>query len=166
MTFFWMSIKLHKSFLEKLTCIVVKHKQSVQTLQFTVRSEWRVASLWKCSFRENHFLLKCIKILITIPKKLICDSLIEKWSVHTGLVTVWSKCIFVSFVNAVVSEKMTFLWKSIKLLIIIHEKLTCVSLKEKQSVHTVQLTVRSEWSVASLCKCCSFRDNYLVLKEH
>ena len=37
----------------------LKEKQSVPTLQFTVRSEWSVSSLSKrCPFRENHFPLK------------------------------------------------------------------------------------------------------------
>ena len=66
--------------------------------------------------------------------------------------------------NAVVSEKITFLWKCLKLLTSIHKKLTCVSLKEKQSVPTLQFTVRSEWSVASLSKCCPFRENHFSLK--
>ena len=63
------------------------------------------------------------------------------------------------FLNAVLSEKITFLWNCLKLLRSIHKKLTSVSLKEKQSVPTFQFTVRSEWSVASLSKCCSFREN-------
>ena len=32
------------------------------------------------------------------------------------------------------------------------------------SVPTLQFTVRSEWSVASLSKCCPFRQNHSLLK--
>ena len=72
--------------------------------------------------------------------------------------------LFLHILNAVVSEKITFLWKSLKLLTSIQQKFTCVSLKEKQSVPTLQFTVRSEWSVASLSKCCPFRENHFPLK--
>ena len=72
--------------------------------------------------------------------------------------------VFLHFLNAVLSEKITFLWKSLKLLTSIHQKFTCISLKEKQSVPTLQFTVRSEWSVASLSKCCPFRENHFPLK--
>ena len=69
------------------------------------------------------------------------------------------------FLNAVLSEKTTFLSKYLKLPTSIHQQLTWVSLKEKQSVPTLQFTVRSEWSVASLSKCCPFRENHLPLNE-
>ena len=72
--------------------------------------------------------------------------------------------VLLHFLNAVLSEKITFLWNSLKLLTSILQQLTCVSLKEKQSVPTLQLTVRSEWSVASLSKCCPFRENHFPLK--
>ena len=72
--------------------------------------------------------------------------------------------VLLHFLNAVLSEKITFLWKFLKLLASIMKKLTCVSLKEKQSVPTLQFTVRSEWSVASLSKCCPFRENHFPLK--
>ena len=68
------------------------------------------------------------------------------------------------FLNAVLSEKITFLWKCLNLLTSIHQQLTWVSLKEKQSLPTLQFTVRSEWSVASLSKCCPFRENHFPLK--
>ena len=68
------------------------------------------------------------------------------------------------FLNAVFSQKITFLWYCLKLLRSIHKKLTCVSLKEKQSVPKLQFTVWSEWSVASLSKCCPFRENHFPLK--
>ena len=68
------------------------------------------------------------------------------------------------FLNTVLSEKITFIWKSLKLLTSIHKKLTCIFLKEKQSVPTLQFTVRSEWSVASLSKCSPFRENHSILK--
>ena len=66
--------------------------------------------------------------------------------------------------NAVVSEKITFLSKCLKLIISIHRKLTCSSLIENQSVPTLQFTVWSEWSVASLFKCSSFRENHFPMK--
>ena len=72
--------------------------------------------------------------------------------------------VLLHFLNVVLSEKITFLWKCIKLLASIRKKLTCVSLKEKQSIPTLQFTVWSEWSVASLSKCCPFRENHFPLK--
>ena len=71
--------------------------------------------------------------------------------------------VLLHFLNAVLSEKITFLWNSIKLLTSIHQELTWVSLKEKQSVPTLQFTVQSEWSVASLSKCCTFREKHFPL---
>ena len=68
------------------------------------------------------------------------------------------------FLNAVLSEKITFLWKCLKLLTHIHRKLKCVSMKEKLSVPTLQFIVRSEWSDPSHSKCCSFRENHFPLK--
>ena len=92
-----------QAFTKKLTCVSLKEKQSVPTLQITVRSEWSVPSHSKCFlFRENHVL-----------------------------------------------------WKYLNLLKSISKKLTSVSLKEKQSVPTLQFTVRSELSVASLSMCCT-----------
>ena len=72
--------------------------------------------------------------------------------------------VLLHFLNAVLSEKITFLWKCLKLLTSIHQQLTIIFLKEKQSVPTLQFTVRSEWSVASLSKCCTFRENHFPLK--
>ena len=72
--------------------------------------------------------------------------------------------VFLHFLNAVLSEKITFLWKCLKLLTSIHRKLKCVSVKEKLSVATLKFIVRSEWSVASLSKCCPFRENHFPLK--
>ena len=72
--------------------------------------------------------------------------------------------VLLHFLNAVLSEKITFLWKCLKLLTSIHKKLTCIFLKEKQSVPTLQFTVRRELSVASLSKCCPFRENHFPLK--
>ena len=111
-TFLWKCLKLLTSIQQKLTCISLKEKQSVPTLQFTVRCEWSVGSLSKCSpFRENHSLWNCLNLLTSI-----------------------------------------------------HKTLTSVSLKEKESVSTLQFTVGSEWSVASLSKCCPFRENHFPLK--
>ena len=66
--------------------------------------------------------------------------------------------------NAVLSKKITVLWKCLMLPTSIHQQLTWASLKEKQSVPTLQFTERSEWSVASLSKCCTFRENHFPLK--
>ena len=111
-TFLLKCLKLLTRLQQKFRCVSLKEKQSVPTLQFTVRSEWSAASLSKCShFRENHSLWNCLKPLKSI-----------------------------------------------------HKKLTSVSLKEKQSVPTLQFTVRSEWSVPSHSKCCPFRENHFPLK--
>ena len=107
-TFLWKCLKLLTSIQQKFTCVSLEEKQSVPTLQFTVRSEWSVASLSIC-FRF---------------------------------------------------KKITFLWNCLKLLPSIHKKVTSVSLKEKQSVPTLQFNVQSEWSVASLYKCSPFRENH------
>ena len=72
--------------------------------------------------------------------------------------------VLLHFLNAVLSEKITSLWKCLKLLTSIHQQLTWVSLQEKQSAPTLQFTVRSEWSVASLSKCCTFRENHFPFK--
>ena len=72
--------------------------------------------------------------------------------------------VLLHFLNALVLEKITLFWNCLKRLTSIHKKLTSVSLKEKQSVPTLQFTVRSEWSVASLSKCCPFRENHFPLK--
>ena len=72
--------------------------------------------------------------------------------------------VLLHFLNTVLSEKITSLWKWLKLITSIQQKFTCVSLKEKQSVPTFQFTVRSEWSVASLSKCSPFRENHFPLK--
>ena len=72
--------------------------------------------------------------------------------------------VLLHFLNAVLSEKITVLWNCLKLLTSIHQQLTWVSLKEKQSVPTPQFTVRSEWSVASLSKFCPFSENHFPLK--
>ena len=111
-TFLRNCLKVLTSIHQDLTWISLKEKQSVPTLQFTVRSEWSVASLSKCcTFRENHFL-----------------------------------------------------WNSLKLLTSIHQQITSVSLTEKQSVQTLQFSVRSEWSVSWLSKCCTFRENHFLWK--
>ena len=54
----------------------------------------------------------------------------------------------------------------IKLLRRIQEKLACVPLKLKKSVQALQITVRSEWSVAFLCKRSSFKENHFLWKVH
>ena len=72
--------------------------------------------------------------------------------------------VLLHFLNAVLSEKITFLWNCLKLRTSIQQQLTWVSLKEKQSVSTIQFTVRSEWSDASLSKCYTFRENHFPFK--
>ena len=112
-----------------------------------------------------NFLWTCLKLHTRIHKKLTSIFLKEKQSVQTLQFIVRREWSVALFLNAVLSEKITFLWKSLKLLTSIQQKLTCISLKEKQSVPTLQFTVRSEWSVASLSKCCPFRENHFPLKE-
>ena len=90
----------------------------------------------------------CLKLLTSIHKKLTSVSVKEKQSLLTLQFTVRVNGVLLHFLNAVLSEKITFLWKCLRLLTSIHRKLKCVSMKEKQSVPTLQLTVRSEWSVA------------------
>ena len=104
------------------------------------------------------FLWKCLKLLTRFHKKLTSVSLKEKQSVPTLQFTVWSEWSVASLLNAVLSVKIPFLWMCLKLLTSIQQKFTCVSLKEKQSVPTLQFSVRSEWSVASLSKCCTFKE--------
>ena len=110
------------------------------------------------------FLWKCLKLLTSIHKKLTCIL----WKRSSVLQHFNSLCevngVHLHILNAVVSEKITFLWKSLKLLTSIQQKFTCVSLKEKYSVPTLQFTVRSEWSVASLSKCSPFRENHSLFK--
>ena len=72
--------------------------------------------------------------------------------------------VLLHYLNAVLSEKITLLWKCLKLLTSIHQHLTCISLKEKQYVPTLQFTVRSECSFASLSKCCGYIDIHFLLK--
>ena len=110
------------------------------------------------------FLWKCLKLLISIQQKYTCVSLKEKQSVPTLQFSCEVNGVSLHFPIAVLSEKIAFLWKCLKLLTSIQQKFTCVSLKEKQSVPTLQFTVRSEWSVASLSKCCPFRENHFPLK--
>ena len=84
------------------------------------------------------FLWMCIKLLTSIQKKLTCISLKEKQSVPTLQFTV--NRLLLHFLNAVLSEKITFPWNCLKLLTSIHQQLTWVSLKEKHSVPTLQFT--------------------------
>ena len=130
-----------------------------------MRSEWSVASLSKCfSFRANHFPLNVPSATYKNNKDsyaFLCkrSCLFQHF---TSLFNV--NGVLLHFLNAVVSEKITFFCKCLKLLTSIHKKFTCVSMKEKQSVPTLKFTVRSEWSVASLSKCCSFRENDFLFK--
>ena len=105
----------------------------------------------------------CLKLLIRIHKKHLL-----LWTRSSLFQHFNSLCevngVLLHFLNAVLSEKITFPWKYLKLFTSIHKKLTSVSLKEKQSGPTLQFTVRNEWSVASLSKCSSFRENHSLLK--
>ena len=106
----------------------------------------------------------CLKLLKAFTRK----SHLFLWKRSSLFQNFYSLCevngVLLHFINAVLSEKITFFWKCLKLLTSIQQKLTCISLKEKQSVPTLQFTVRSEWSVASLSKCCPFRENHFPLK--
>ena len=118
-------------------------------------------------FQRNacEFLVNACEQLKALSKE--CDFLwnysIEKVKQHSIHFTQWIE-VLLHFLNAVLSEKITFLWKCLKLLTSIQQKFTCISLKEKQSVPTLQFTVRSKWSVPSLSKFCTFRENHFPLK--
>ena len=107
---------------------------------------------------------KCLKLLTSIHKKLTCIFPKEKQFVPTLQFTCKVNGVLLHFLNALLSEKITFLWNCLKQLTSIQQKLTWVSVKEKQSLPTFQFTVRSEWSVASPSKCCHFRENHFPLK--
>ena len=55
------------------------------------------------------------------------------------------------FLITIVLKIITFSWKCILLLWNSHEKLTCISLKEKPSVETIKITVRIERNVVLHC---------------
>ena len=110
------------------------------------------------------FCLKCLNIITSIHKKLTCISL-KKSSLLQQYNSLYEvNGLLLHFLNAVVTEIITFYWNCLKLLTRIHQQLTYISLNGKQSVPTLQFTVQSEWSVASLSKCCSFRENHFPLK--
>ena len=134
-TFLSKCLKLLISIHQQLTWVFVKEKQSVPTHQFTVWSECVVVSLSKCStFRENHFLWNCLKLLTSIYQQHTWVSLKEKQSVQHFNSLCEVNGVLRHFVNAVLSEKITVLWNCLKLLTSIHQQHTWVSLKEKQSV--------------------------------
>ena len=110
------------------------------------------------------FLSKYLKLSASIHQQPTWVFLKEKESGPTHQFTVQSKWSVASLLNAVLSEKITFLWNCFKLLTSIHQQLTWVSLKEKHFVPTLQFTVRSVWSVESLSKCCTFRQNHFPFK--
>ena len=72
--------------------------------------------------------------------------------------------VLLHFLNALLLEKITLFWNCLKRLTCILKKLTSFSLKEKQSVPTLQFTVRSEWSVPWHSECFIFRENHFPLK--
>ena len=144
----------------------MKEKQSVPTLQFIARREWSVALLSKCCpFREKSLSFESALSYLQAFNR---NSHAFPWKRSSLFQHFNSLCkvnvLLFHFLNAVLSEKITFLSKYLKLLTNIHQQLTWVSLKEKQSVPTLQFTVWSEWSVASLSKCCPFRENHFPLK--
>ena len=110
------------------------------------------------------FLWNCLKLLTSIHQQLSWVSLKDKQSVPTLNSLCEVNGVLLHFLKAVISDKITFLWNCLKLLTCIHQQLTCISLKEKQSVSTLQFTVRNERSVASLSKGCNFRENHFPLK--
>ena len=111
------------------------------------------------------FLWKCLKLLTSIQQKFTCISLKEKQSFPTIQFPVRSEWSAASLFKCCSYRDNHVFWNCLKLLTSIHHQLTSISLKEKQSVPTFQFTVRSEWSVASLSKCCTFRENHFPLKE-
>ena len=143
---------------------------------------WKRSSLFQhfnSLFKENGVLLHFLNAVFSEKITFHWNCLMLHTSIHQKLHSfLWKRSSlfqqFISlcevngvlhhFLNAVLSEKITFFWKCLRLLTSIHKKLTCISLKEKESVPTLQLTVRSEWNVASLSKCCTFRENHFPLK--
>ena len=106
----------------------------------------------------------CLKLLTSIHKTLTSVSMKEKY-LFQHFNSLWEvNGVLPHFLNAVLSEKITIHWKCLKLLSSIHKKLTCVSLKKKHSVPTLQSTMRNERSVPSLSKFCPFRENHFPLK--
>ena len=146
------------------------------------------AFLWKRSSLFQHFNSLCevsgvfLHFLndIVLEKSLSFESALSYLQAFTGNSNafLWKKSsllqhfsslcevkgVLLHFLNALLLEKITLFWNFLKLLTSIHKKLTSVSLKEKQSVPTLHFTVRSEWSVASVSKCCPFRENHFPLK--
>ena len=112
------------------------------------------------------FLWNCLKLLTRIHQQLTWVS----WKNSSQFQHFNSLCevngLLIHFLNAVLSEKITFLWNCLKLLRSIHQEHTWVSMKEKQSLPTLHFTLRSEWIFASLFKCCTFRENHFPLKLH
>ena len=106
---------------------------------------------------------KCLKLLSSIQK----NSHAFLWKRSSLFQHFNSLCevngVLLHFLKAVLSGKITFLSKYLKQQTSIHQQLTWVSLKEKQSVPTLQFTVRSECVVVSLSKCCTFRENHFPL---
>ena len=110
------------------------------------------------------FFWDCIKLLASIHQQISWGSLQKKRSIQHFNSLYGVNGVLLPFLNAVVTEIITFYWNCLKLLTNIHQQITCGSLKEKQSVPTLQFTVQNEWSVASLSKCSPFRENHSLLK--
>ena len=109
-------------------------------------------------------LWKCLKLHTSIHKKLTCIL----WKRSSMFQHFNSLCevngVLLHFLNALLLEKITLFWNCLNLLTSIYKKLTCISLKEKESVPTLQFTVQSEWRVASRSKCSPFRENHSLFK--
>ena len=110
------------------------------------------------------FLSKYLKLLTSVHQQLTWVSW-KNSSLFQHFNSLWEvNGVLLLFLNAVLSEKITFLWKCLKLITSIYMKLKCVAMKENLSFPTLQFTVWSEWSVASLSKCTPFRENHSLLK--
>ena len=128
---------------------------------FSERTEFRK---WSNTPFTLHSELKCWKTLLLFQRN-ACEFLWKRSSLFQHFNSLCEvNGVLLHFLYALLLEKITLFWNCLKILTSIHKELTSVSLKEKQSVPTLQFTVRSQWSVASLSKCCPFRENHFPLK--
>ena len=164
-TFLLTFLKLLTSIHQQLTCISLKEKQSVPTLQFTVQVNGVLLHFLNAVLSEKITFFESALSYLQAFTRNSNAFLWKRSSLFQHFNSLYEVSgVLLHFLNAVLLEKITFLWKCLKLLTSIHQKLTCISLKEKQSVPTLKFTVQSEWSVASLSKCCPVRENHFPLK--